>query len=342
MLHIPYKNFIKKRWEVEFPDRNKEFGNISYVISEYLQDGFIYEYNCDGERHHEHDFNALLESIVQSVQCGHEVDLNGFKEEYSEQELNIINKLIEKISTDIKPYHINEIIKKIQNSTNKPVFNITIKEENNLDIYDSKIGGKPFWKKGLEYPTINGRKMILLAQINFSDLPENNIFPKNSMLQFFILPNEMYGVENEYKVIYHTDLDNVIEVEIPSFEYYQDTPILKEGKLNFELSEESISYVDYNWYKYNSLFSDDLENIIDDIIYDRLNSGCGHKLLGYPFFTQWDPRENNEEYDTLLFQLDSDFNFVNWGDSGVGNFFIKSDDLKKLNFNDVLYNWDCC
>ena len=52
--------------------------------------------------------------------------------------------------------------------------------------------------------------------------------------------------------------------------------------------------------------------------------------------------ENHEEYDTLLFQLDSDFNFVHWGDLGVGNFFIKSDDLKKLKFNDVLYNWDCC
>ena len=30
------------------------------------------------------------------------------------------------------------------------------------------------------------------------------------------------------------------------------------------------------------------------------------------------------------------------GDCGVINFFINSRDLEKRNFNDVLYNWDCC
>jgi len=30
-----------------------------------------------------------------------------------------------------------------------------------------------------------------------------------------------------------------------------------------------------------------------------------------------------------------------WGDCGVGNFFINIEDLKNLDFSDVLYNWDC-
>ena len=33
---------------------------------------------------------------------------------------------------------------------------------------------------------------------------------------------------------------------------------------------------------------------------------------------------------------------IMWGDSGVCNFFISDEDLKALNFDRVLYNWDCC
>ncbi|WP_155392911.1 DUF1963 domain-containing protein, partial [Clostridium sporogenes] len=31
-----------------------------------------------------------------------------------------------------------------------------------------------------------------------------------------------------------------------------------------------------------------------------------------------------------------------FGDAGVANFFINEEDLKKLDFTKVLYNWDCC
>ena len=31
-----------------------------------------------------------------------------------------------------------------------------------------------------------------------------------------------------------------------------------------------------------------------------------------------------------------------WGDSGVANFFIDKEDLENNNFNNILYNWDCC
>ena len=74
-----------------------------------------------------------------------------------------------------------------------------------------------------------------------------------------------------------------------------------------------------------------------------------HQLGGYPYFTQNDPREENPEYkdfDTLLFQLDSDFSgkkdLVLWGDSGIANFFINREALKRRDFSQVLYNWDCC
>ena len=74
-----------------------------------------------------------------------------------------------------------------------------------------------------------------------------------------------------------------------------------------------------------------------------------HRMDGFPFFTQSDPRTETLEYesfDTLLFQLDSDSrdrkDLVLWGDCGVGNFFINREDLKRRDFSKVLYNWDCC
>ena len=66
--------------------------------------------------------------------------------------------------------------------------------------------------------------------------------------------------------------------------------------------------------------------------------------MGYPAFTQSDPRYYNKEYskyNTLLLQIDTDENIM-WGDSGVANFFIDKEDLENNNFNNILYNWDCC
>lgn len=51
-------------------------------------------------------------------------------------------------------------------------------------------------------------------------------------------------------------------------------------------------------------------------------------------------------YDTLLLQIDTDgsdkVDYVMWGDSGVGNFFINHKKLAQLDFSDVFYTWDCC
>ena len=74
-----------------------------------------------------------------------------------------------------------------------------------------------------------------------------------------------------------------------------------------------------------------------------------HQLGGYPDFTQYDPRPGKyDDLDVLLFQLDSDYDgqrkkyTVLWGDSGVANFFISRDALRRRDFSRVCYNWDCC
>ncbi|MDE5737177.1 MAG: DUF1963 domain-containing protein [Oscillospiraceae bacterium] len=88
---------------------------------------------------------------------------------------------------------------------------------------------------------------------------------------------------------------------------------------------------------------------LDEEAYKKVIKDFGnvhHQIGGYPYFTQCEPREENSKYDFLLFQLDSecwqDNDRVMWGDMGIGNFFISSENLKKLDFSDVFYNWDCC
>ena len=77
-------------------------------------------------------------------------------------------------------------------------------------------------------------------------------------------------------------------------------------------------------------------------------SGWGHKIGGFPAFTQSDPRdctENADRFDTLLLQIDSgtidDSHEIMWGVSGICNFFIHSEALRNCDFSEVLYNWDC-
>ena len=92
---------------------------------------------------------------------------------------------------------------------------------------------------------------------------------------------------------------------------------------------------------------------LDDAAYDALcegllesDGGClngGHWMLGYPSFAQEDPRTEDSPFDTLLLQIDS---MQDEGDSysilWVANFFIPRANLERLDFSQVLYNWDCC
>ena len=75
---------------------------------------------------------------------------------------------------------------------------------------------------------------------------------------------------------------------------------------------------------------------------------CRHKMLGHPYFVQGDTRTND---DVLLLQIDSAYedssitdrqNYIVLGDAGVCRFFVPREDLLKMNFSRVTYDWDCC
>lgn len=251
-----------------------------------------------------------------------------------------------------------EAFRKEIEGTVKPFIRITA-EKGETTIYESKFGGIPYIPIGFEYPTNDkGEHLRFIAQINFAEVPPMEPYPEKGILQFFIASDDMFGmdVENGHKVIYH---ENIVEEEFTlkdvSFAKFEDCDYFifdldLEAKLLFNLESEPISTSDF---EFDTILGEKITNdeifIIDgkevslyDVYYTLPNSE-GHKLGGYPFFTQDDPRYQNFEDYILLFQLDSDHSLdILWGDSGVGNFFVRESDLKKRDFSKVLYNWDCC
>lgn len=303
---------------------------------------------------------------------------------------------------------IKKILNQVKENTMTDVIRIRTKVSNKrLGLTESKFGGTPYWPDINNYPIANKRKvyMTLLAQINFSDLPKNSVFPGKGLLQFFLLDN---GWPSEYKVVYHKDIDESV-TPLPCFhegeldaskkvnEYIpttlmQDTivvktpdgkkrlmdfhgeeffwrdagfPVMGELALDFSLESDHVNmtedcfedeirkaakqlnivlpeYIDNGW----ALLPEE-ETAGETKIFDDFLNG-GHKLLGHPYFVQNDCKDDG---DVLLFQMDSadsdsgetdNQNFIMFGDAGVGRFFIPHDDLKKLDFTHVTYDWDCC
>ena len=127
----------------------------------------------------------------------------------------------------------------------------------------------------------------------------------------------------------------------PAGEHY--FPLEECCSLEFKVKYAPISFSDYQFDLFNY---DDISDLGLDEYFDKSDAG-GHKLLGDPDFTQEDPRAYlpDEEPYILLMQIDTDSNdesiHVQWGDMGIGNFFIRESALSQLNFSDIFYNWDC-
>ena len=183
---------------------------------------------------------------------------------------------------------------------------------------------------------------------------------------------------NGYKVVYYKEIDkSVTEEEIlEKYKPYEEEdnyfPIEGEFSLKFELRdgyctdsddrfseffiEEMKKFEKENGEEYKEIFEKYRKNNLGyNIYYDfyeileedkNLNDklfGAGHKIGGYPDYTQNDIRD--KEYEVLLLQIDSegtDEHEIMWGDCGIANFFIREKDLKELKFDEVIYNWDCC
>ena len=255
---------------------------------------------------------------------------------------------------------LNELFQKIKNISLKEYYQIKVIKKK-PDIFDSKIGGLPYWIEGKDFPkNKSGKNLFLLAQINFDKEETSSPLPEKGLLQFFISDEDNYGLDfddqitqSNFRVIYHETIDysvtkkSIENLGIQSSEKAESYPV--NGQYEISLKKTK-GYTTINDFKFDKIFQQAYKEVygkeVDkeqkyydvlkgkevDLFEQKLESkseGASHKMLGYADFTQEDPRyqEKYENYDTLLFQLDSEGDYLMWGDSGIANFFIK----KKLN-----------
>ena len=270
---------------------------------------------------------------------------------------------------------INIVIEEIKKNNSRECINIIIEENNSLNLTDSKFGGLPYISTDADTPKdSNGNQLALLAQINCSDLPENTLYPKDGLLQFWISRNDDFGLDNkkDYCVKYIENIEDNITKESILTKYKlldeenseEYSPFSKKNTsfaLKFEKGISTITSTDFLFEDIalktiHELFPDEnIEDLYNDLERDVFNTlfkafnGVDHVIGAYPTFTQWDPRnpEEKDAYGITLLQVESYWNNdsnssgIMWGDSGVANFFINKEKLEHLNFEDVLFNWDC-
>ena len=266
-----------------------------------------------------------------------------------------------------------QILDEIKRRTSTTAYQLEFDTESTPTIFDSKVGGLPYWDPAKTYPTdSNGKPMLLLAQINFDQDKAESPLPQSGMLQFFIGGEEMYGLDfdhpteqKDWRIVYHEKVDASVTAEtveamgIPVSPDNEgvDSPVFR--SCAFRLVKKETWLTPDHWERFDELTLEVAKDLFDQTDAESADEVFGKDqyalleeeyfysenshLLGHPFFTQADIRERGWRYDTLLFQLDSEtVDIVMWGDMGVGNFFINAEDLKNLDFSDVVYNWDCC
>lgn len=270
---------------------------------------------------------------------------------------------------------INKVTEKIKNDNTRECINITLEVSEDLGIFDSKFGGIPYIASDSVVPKdSNNTQLALLAQVNCADLPENDFYPKDGLLQFWISRENNFGLNNkeDYRVKYIKDVDTSVTKEEVLSKYNllnedndeEFSPFNKKNTsfaLKFEKGISTITPNDFQFEELalqtvQELFPDegvaDLYNDLERDVFDTLFKafkGVNHAIGAYPTFTQWDPRNPDEAdaYGVTLLQVESEWNNdsndaeIMWGDSGVANFFINKEKLENLDFDDVLFNWDC-
>ncbi len=225
------------------------------------------------------------------------------------------------------------------------------------NLWESRLGGQPYWPKELVYPTNkDGKQLYFLSQLNFGDIPQLDGFPETGILQFFIFDDATFGADLDkpdnqdcFRIVYHpspiSDAAELIQ-DFSFLRFYGETAIPQDRSfaLEFAKATEIVPLSDKHFAEsfgedFLRQFGDEEWEIREK--YKKTINAEGHKIGGYVFFAQEDDREPDDD-SILLFQLDSEVEReLCWGDMGAAHFFIQKEDLAKRDFSKVKFSWDC-
>ena len=254
----------------------------------------------------------------------------------------------------------------------------TVRKPDGLAPWNSKLGGSAYLLKGQPYPVgPDGIPLALLAQLNFSEMPALKGYPSRGILQFFIAGSEskahIYGMADEggapfnpqvffsslsqqhwFRVIYIPQVQSDREKlqDTPSASTDLMLPITGSAALSFDIATEPVSIFDYRFEHFMGKPSDKFFaqfGVKQDAVATNYiafsEKRLAAKMGGYSSPVQRDPRaiRPSEDWVVLLelqsANLDGAFDMM-WGDGGMGVFYIRRDDLERLDFSKVIYYWD--
>ena len=187
-----------------------------------------------------------------------------------------------------------------------------------LPVTSSKFGGVPYLPEGVDAPTnTHGDPLGMIAQINCAELPDNDIYPKTGIVQFWMnLADGLWGMDfenpiaqNNTRVTYYPELGIPnANAALPQVDWDDvGWPICPEDvelALSFEVIQQgdvilSEDFFDAFVEQWNSLYPDqtieeldELDDLSDELVTDFLDDFTEfHKIGGKPIFVQNDPRE---------------------------------------------------
>ena len=191
-----------------------------------------------------------------------------------------------------------------------------------LPVTSSKFGGVPYLPEGVDVPTnADGDPLGMIAQINCAELPDNDIYPKTGILQFWLDPtDDLYGAnydnpiaQDNNRVMYYPEIGapnssvGLAQVDQEKGEfpaYWPISPSDMEFALSFEAIEQGEAVLSEGFFdafvnQWNSLYPDqtieeldELDDLSDELVTDFLDDFTEfHKIGGKPIFVQNDPRD---------------------------------------------------
>ena len=191
-----------------------------------------------------------------------------------------------------------------------------------LSVTSSKFGGVPYLPEGVDAPTnTHGDPLGMIAQINCAELPDNDIYPKTGILQFWLDPtDDLYGAnydnpiaQDNNRVMYYPEIGvpnsgvGLAQVDQQEGEfpvYWPISPLDMELALSFEAIEQGEAVLSEDFFdvfvnQWNSLYPDqtikslwDLDDLSDESVTDFFDDFAEfHKIGGKPIFVQGDPRD---------------------------------------------------
>jgi uncharacterized protein YwqG len=217
------------------------------------------------------------------------------------------------------------------------------------------LGGPVWFADGETWPSDEaGLPLECVAQLDFGALPPLPGFPAQGVARVFVGRDDVFGANfdkpdrSAAMVLWHDGPRNGGRLE-PALALTSDdgSPFMDERhrEAGMPLAAERIDDLPdaYDWRVRAELAKHNDSDALEDRLYELAEARpAGHRIGGYPSFTQYDFREpgKNDNFDVTLLALTSD-DTIMWGDVGEAMFLIRSEDLARRDFSRVAFYWDC-